>query len=232
MRNLVTTILRRMSRGVDIRNITIFESYDLDGTTLNDVATAPLTAEGNQLVDTTVALFNAAVSDDVIAMPYRYKEYTFPRINLRHLIAFSRRNGYNKDMLRRGDQLFNSSLTTDFTQTNVVTPIEYKDLWELFLNEIRFRTVECTTKLAIKQYTMEDITYIYTTDGANRLFYSVKDGDEDAWFTAYGLGLNAPLLPLNHMGKQQVHVPNAIEFNIWAISNGKILNDENNHNES
>lgn len=229
MRNLVEQLIRRMARGTTVARsfIMIPGQIEVNGEEVpNTIDNAAFNEYGLQLINTTVALFAAQLDDSVILSPYRFSEYTFPNINFKNLLRFSTRNGYTSDTLRRGDQLFYSALDYNYNTAYVVSPTEYSDIWTTFLESVRFNNSSCSSKLSKLHMTMKDVYYIYTTDNVqNRTFYQIVEGDDDKWQTAYGLGLNAPLLPLAHMGVIQGHIPTVGEFMVWAQTQGKVLND-------
>lgn len=163
-----------------------------------------LTADGEGIVHTTIAVMSKQRTDDVVLLTHTAGQFRRPNINAFAMMDYSHRVGYTEDKAKSGHYLIETDADLSYDEDKLLAPSVYADKLNLFLQKCG-RKETCDTNVTKPVRTWVNVSYVlveeesYKKDAETGEIVEIKEDNlmlvDGASHSAKGL-LEAQLLKL------------------------------------
>ena len=167
MKTILKSVLVELAKGINPKTQNL----------LDKATGLVLTADGEEIVNTTIALISKKYPDDVVIPTHKVSDYKRPGLNIFGLMDYSHRVAFTNDKAKEGKYLIETGADLSYDEELVVPPSVYADKLNLFLKKCGLdKTCDTAVTKAIRawssvSYVLEEETYFVESK-------DVKEGEE------------------------------------------------------
>ena len=149
MKTTLTAMLVDMAKGINPKTQNL----------LDKATGTKLTADGEGVVHTTVAIISKRRIDDVVVLTNKVGDYKRPQLNGFALMDFSHRVAASTDKAKAGQYLLSTDADLEYDEDKLLAPSVYMEHLNLFLSKCGFKET-CDTQVTKAIRTWAEVTYV------------------------------------------------------------------------
>lgn len=149
MKTILTAVLVDMAKGINPKTQNLLDKNT--GTIL--------TADGEGVVHTTIAIMSKKRVDDVVVLTNKVGDYKRPQLNGFALMDYSHRVAASTDKAKAGVYLLDTDAKFEYDEEKLLAPSVYMEHLNLFLSKCGFKET-CDTQVTKAIRTWAEVAYV------------------------------------------------------------------------
>ena len=168
MKTTLTAMLVDMAKGINPKTQNL----------LDKATGTKLTADGEGVVHTTVAIMSKRRIDDVVVLTNKVGDYKRPQLNGFALMDFSHRVAASTDKAKAGQYLLSTDANLEYDEDKLLAPSVYMEHLNLFLSKCGFKET-CDTQVTKAIRTWAEVTYVLNKEAHIEKVVNEETGEEE-----------------------------------------------------